>query len=379
MTPTKSLDFRLLLDYLTDDCTPDQRVQVERWAAGHPVRQTLLRNLLKLCNYVAQRAKPQLDVDALTHRVTHYAASTLERAEQGGVEKSGHAPPKSVVRGNAGQDAPFRSPALPSTWKRLPGKAGKINIARQTLIRASWSVLAGAVVGAVFLFVGWQSGAHRLSTTLAAHASTYTTGNGERATIKLPDGSTVSLNVASQLQVPSDFAAGNRVVRLRGEALFTVAHQGRTPFTVVAGSSTTRVLGTSFVVRHYATDTAAMVAVRTGKVMVGVPAMRPAVVTANEQIVASSHSLGHVRPGRAAVFNFAVGVLTLDEVPLPTAIAELDRWYDVDIRLGDAKVAEKWLIGDFAAGSVAELAELLEGSINVRVVRSGRVLTLYSR
>jgi ferric-dicitrate binding protein FerR (iron transport regulator) len=180
------------------------------------------------------------------------------------------------------------------------------------------------------------------------------------------------------LQVPADFAAGDRTVQLTGEALFTVAHHQGAPFTVIAGATTTRVLGTSFVVRRYATDTAATIAVREGKVMVGMAAMPSTVVTAAKQVSAGPHRIGRVRTAEAANFNFAQGVLTLNDVPLPNAIVELNRWYDTDIRLGDAQLATKGVTGDFAAGSLADLAELLEGSFNMRVVRVGRVLTLYS-
>jgi ferric-dicitrate binding protein FerR (iron transport regulator) len=86
-----------------------------------------------------------------------------------------------------------------------------------------------------------------------------------------------------------------------------------------------------------------------------------------------------VLPADAAVSSFVNGVLTLTNVPLPAAIPELDRWYDADIRLGDPQLAAKGVTSEFAAGSLAELTEILEGTFNVRVVRVGRVLTLYAR
>jgi transmembrane sensor len=240
-------------------------------------------------------------------------------------------------------------------------------------------VLAGAFIGAVFLMVGRWSEARRVNTMLSAHTSTYATARGQRATITLPDGSTVLLNVASRLQVPADYAAGHRTMQLTGEALFTVAHHSGGAFTVVAGPSTTHVLGTSFVVRHYASDTAAVVAVRDGKVAVGATTRHSAVVTASEQIAVGSRGLGPVRPADVAVSSFVNGVLTLTGVSLPDAIPELNRWYDADIRLGDPQLATKGVTSEFAAGSLADLTELLEGIFNVRVVRVGRVLTLYAR
>jgi len=204
--------------------------------------------------------------------------------------------------------------------------------------------------------------------------TTYATMNGERATITLPDGSHVTLGVASQLDVPTDFARRDRTLRLKGEAVFAVAHQGGMPFTVVAGATVARVLGTTFLVRRYATDTTTVVAVREGKV-----AVRSVVLAATQQISVSLTGQTRLQPADAALFTFTTGVLTLEDMTLAHAIAELDRWYDVDIRLGDPALAMQGIGGKFLAGSVSDLAALLEMTFDVRVVRDGRVLTLYPR
>jgi ferric-dicitrate binding protein FerR (iron transport regulator) len=203
---------------------------------------------------------------------------------------------------------------------------------------------------------------------------TYTTGNGERATITLPDGGTVALNVASRLDVPLDYMAGNHTVRLVGEGLFTVPHHEGAPFIVMAGGTAARVLGTSFIVRRYATDTATLVAVSDGKVAVG-----STVVTAHHLLEIGQNSTAHMRSSDTSLFTFATGVLTLNNLLLPAAIVELDRWYGADIRLGSPTFATKHLEGKFVAGSLGDLAQILESTYGVHVVRDGRVLTLYPR
>jgi ferric-dicitrate binding protein FerR (iron transport regulator) len=204
--------------------------------------------------------------------------------------------------------------------------------------------------------------------------STYATGKGELATITLPDGSTIVLNVASRLQVPTNYAAGNRTVYLAGEALFTVSHRRGAPFTVIAGPSTTRVLGTSFLVRHYATDTAATVAVRDGKV-----AVQSTVLTGAQQVSVGAHGIGLIRPATAMQFSFASGMLMIDDMTLPAAIPELNRWYNADIRLGDSTLTTRKVFGSFKSGSLTDLSAILDMMFNVRVVRDGHTLTLYPR
>jgi len=200
---------------------------------------------------------------------------------------------------------------------------------------------------------------------------TYTTGNGERATISLPDGGTVALNVASRLEVPMDYMAGHHTVRLVGEGLFTASHHEGAPLTVITDGATARVLGTSFVVRRYATDTSAIVAVRDGKVAVGTT-----VVTANQLAEVGRNGMAHLRVSDGSPFTFATGTLTIDGLLLPAAIVELNRWYDADIRLGDPVLASRHVNATFGMGSLNDLAENLGSLYDVQVVRDGRVLTL---
>jgi ferric-dicitrate binding protein FerR (iron transport regulator) len=167
---------------------------------------------------------------------------------------------------------------------------------------------------------------------------------------------------------------GNHTVRLTGEALFTVTHHDGAPLTVIAGPVTARVLGTDFLVRHYTSDTVATVAVRNGKVSVG-----QTILTAQQQLTMNAAGVPRLQPVSAGVFGFTTGVLTLNVIPLPEAIVELDRWYDVDIRIGDAELATQGIGGRFTAGSLVDLTTILELTLPVRVVREGRVLTLYAK
>jgi ferric-dicitrate binding protein FerR (iron transport regulator) len=204
--------------------------------------------------------------------------------------------------------------------------------------------------------------------------SDYITAKGERAKVTLPDGSHVLLNVASRLEVPLNFSSGNRTVRLTGEAFFDIASHTGSPFTVMTGTTATRVLGTSFVVRHYTTDTATTVAVRTGKVSV-----RSVIVTAAQEAQVGQDNIVHVHPANSAQFGFVNGALVFNSVPLSTAIIELDRWYNADIRLADPAMATLRMTGECPIGSLTDLSNLLSLTFDARVVRDGKVLTLYPK
>lgn len=237
-----------------------------------------------------------------------------------------------------------------------------------------WSPAMALAFAIVVAVIGWSAGAHHLARRAELSMLTYTTGNGQRANITLPDGNTVALDVASRLEVPADYMTGDHVVRLDGQGLFTITHRDGSPFTVLTGSLATRVLGTSFMARHYATDTTTVVAVRDGKVSV-----RSLVLTGGRQVEFDRIGTARVRAADPAQFGFVTGVLTINGALLRDAVPELNRWYDADIRLGDSMVATRRITGGFTAGSLADLTELLKLTFNIHVVRDGRIITLYQR
>lgn len=135
--------------------------------------------------------------------------------------------------------------------------------------RSRWGVAA-------MLLLIFQLGAASYWWWLTQNA--YVTGIGEQRSITLEDGSLVHLNTDSKVEV--DFSAEARNLRLvRGEALFIVERDSTRPFTVTAGDTAVRAIGTQFNVRRNTAGTE--VAVVEGTVQVtamrehaGVPTQR---------------------------------------------------------------------------------------------------------
>jgi len=116
----------------------------------------------------------------------------------------------------------------------LGARESRSVMARPARVTA-WATAAGAgvaaVLAAVFLF---YSGPQRFETAV-----------GEQRSVVLTDGSLVTLNTSSVIEVR--MVKDHRTVRLLGgEALFRVAHDAARPFDVQAGSATVRAIGTQF-------------------------------------------------------------------------------------------------------------------------------------
>lgn len=112
----------------------------------------------------------------------------------------------------------------------------------------------------------------------------------EEKKIDLKDGSSIVLKPGGEVSFPETFGT-TREVHLSGEAFFQVARDVNRPFLVHANEVTTKVLGTSFIIKAYREEKEIVVAVKTGKVSVYTDApqrkeAQPAVIlTPNQEIV----------------------------------------------------------------------------------------------
>jgi transmembrane sensor len=83
------------------------------------------------------------------------------------------------------------------------------------------------------------------------NGQTFAAANGERKTIQLPDGSDVTINAGSTLQIKPQFGIKTRDVYLQGEAFFDVKHNANVPFIVHTDAMEVKALGTAFNVKAY--------------------------------------------------------------------------------------------------------------------------------
>jgi len=270
----------------------------------------------------------------------------------------------------------------PSTLALGPGPSPRAMGWMPAMPPRRWMLWGGASVVVAFLaFWAGRLVSHADNARTSARVATYTTGNGQRATITLADGSVVWLNVASRLDVPGDYTRGNRALRLTGEALFQVAHRDGTPLTVAAGGQVTQVLGTRFVVRHYADEARTVVAVQDGKVAVRATGALQSVsiLSARQQALVRDNGSATIESADPTQFSFTTGVLSFNDVPIREAMPSLERWYDVHLVLADRSLDRLRIVGGFRSGSVTDLMGVLELLFDVRVVRDGNTVTLYPK
>jgi transmembrane sensor len=148
-----------------------------------------------------------------------------------------------------------------------------------------WSAAGILFLLATFSLI-WISSSSEKSIDIAKQASqTKEIGVlGTKKFIRLPDGSSVILNVGSSIEYPEEFTNNKRVVKLNGEAYFDIKHDASSPFIVYVGKIKTTVLGTAFNVRTDSECGKVYVTVIKGRVKVGDDEKEYGIITPNEQM-----------------------------------------------------------------------------------------------
>ena len=275
---------------------------------------------------------------------------------------------------------------------------------RQRRRRLTLAVAAAAGFCAVAFSLGFYSGGRwdRLQylpeharTVLAGH-SYYRTDIGERRTVALADGSTLTLNTATRAVV--DLQSQSRTVRLlSGEALFEVARDRMRPFRVHAGHSTITALGTVFdvrldperlevtliegkvevVERAAAHDTPPATNPARPRTETPVPAEDAAspgtVLSPGERLIARARTAPVVEsanPARTTAWR--QGQIIFENEPLQAAVAELNRYSRRQLLLQDPRLHDMRVSGAFNTSDTRNFVNMLTVYLPVRVVAVDR-------
>lgn len=190
------------------------------------------------------------------------------------------------------------------------------------------------------------------------------TAVGEQRSLKLPDGTMMMLNTATELR--TRFSDDRRVVILdHGEASFEVAKDSLRPFIVEAGPKRIVALGTVFDVRW--TDGRLAVTLAEGKVRVVDEKQPPAGAAPREVELAPGQRLEQPAPARpprlervdlAAARAWRQGQVVFTGTPLSEAAREMNRYSDEPL-LVEGRAAKLQVSGAFRAGDTLKFAQAL--------------------
>ena len=177
--------------------------------------------------------------------------------------------------------------------------------------------------------------------TLAKVASsklvTLLTPSGGNYKVTLDDGTRVWLNAQSSLRYPTSFSGGKeRVVELKGEAYFEVAHNSKQPFIVNTAIQKVKVLGTSFNINAYANENRTITTLVTGRVQINDKSDRKLnILTPLQQASNDGTSVAVENVDTDLYTAWKEGTFRFRSTPLPVALRQIERWYDLEIDYKD--------------------------------------------
>ena len=218
--------------------------------------------------------------------------------------------------------------------------------------KGPWSVRVMAAAVAAFVMLGAGTA------WLLTGPQVYQTALGERRTVTLADGSRITLDSASKVEVRYTGDA-RKIVLARGEARFDVAHDVQRPFSVRARDRIVIATGTAFDVDVAAP--AVRVTLIEGHVVVlqrkaqkrSLPPVQAVSMQAGQQYVAAPDANPQVTAisiERATAWES--GRIVVDNEPLYEVVERVNRYAAKPVTVADAAVSQLRLSGVFTAGDV---------------------------
>jgi len=344
-------DWVLLERYFAGECSPEEIAVVRRWIAEDPTRDRLvavMRAAWERTGAMPSRRDASAAWSALAARLRAHDDDSLTAQ-------------------------PRRRPAI----RLLP-------VRRRTVAFTVATRIAAAVTLVVFGGALWRAmEPHHAAPVKPGPMQEMVTAAGQRAVLSLGDGTRVTLGVASRLRFPSRFG-DIRDVYLDGEAYFEVAHDPGRPFAVHTARAVARDLGTKFNVRAYHDTGDIVVAVAEGAV--GLKASgRPAAdsLVLRRADVGRTTADGRLSVTHAVELNaylaWTRGELVFDRTPSTEAIAQINRWYGVDVRLGDSTLATYSLTTTLSTQPFSQALAIVAAALDAGVQRQGSSYLLLAK
>lgn len=206
---------------------------------------------------------------------------------------------------------------------------------------------------------------------------TYSSGKKVREII-LDDGSTVWLNINSELEVLPNYIKRHRKVNLSGEALFNVAKNHKKPFIIKTDRTIAKVLGTSFNIKE--TGNNIILTVESGKVVFYDEHRRrngayltkgeKATYSKTKQIISTSRNFN------LNYLAWKTGKIEFKNTPLKMVCKQLSEIYGKKIIYPVSMTNKHSITGTFTNASLEEILEVIELTINVKFYTDGEIIIL---
>lgn len=191
---------------------------------------------------------------------------------------------------------------------------------------------------------------------------------------ELPDGSFVTMNKQSKLSFPRHFTGANRIVRLDGEAFFSVSPDKAHPFLIDANGVLVRVVGTSFNVKSNKRRTE--VIVETGVVEVTQSTEKVSLHPRERVLVSSGRSLKKEVSEDKLYNYYRTNEFVCDHTPLSRLVAVLEEAYGRRIEIAAPEKAQLQLTANFRNDGLQPVLAIVCETLNLQAIEKDGVIVI---
>lgn len=219
----------------------------------------------------------------------------------------------------------------------------------------------------------------RISGLTGKEKHTLTVGRGAEYRLKLADGTLVHLNADSKLTYPVNFGTDKREVILEGEAFFEVTKDRECPFVVHCPDYDVQVLGTSFNISAYPEEDYSHTTLVEGKVNV-VRKGEVCRLTPGYQAYEKAGKMEIRKVNPLAYVSWRDDRFGFDDESMEVVMRKLARWYNIEVFFANSDIREIRFSGYLPKYSnITNILNILELTANVSFSLKGRVVTVIGK
>ena len=194
---------------------------------------------------------------------------------------------------------------------------------------------------------------------------------GQKAKVRLPDGTSVWLNSAGSLTYDNTYNQKERVVYLQGEAYFEVSKDETRPFIVKTNDIAVEALGTSFDVKAYPDDSYIAATLIEGSIRISSPAQSE-LLTPNEKITITKSDGQFTKTVLTDAEKNILWInhqLAFESERLEDIAKTLERMYNVNIRFTSDKLKNTRFTGTIKNNNLENVLQVIEFVSPIRYSR----------
>jgi ferric-dicitrate binding protein FerR (iron transport regulator) len=308
----------LLVKYLLQEASPEERLHVEQWIAADEANEKQFQQFMLIWHESKKLEKQStIDTDAAWQR--------------------------------------FK--------QRKEDKPAAKTIAMPTGRSSNWMRIAAALI----LMIG---GSYTAYYYLYSNRMITLEAQGAIVAQTLPDGSTVTLNKNASISYPKTFTGDTREVTLDGEAFFNVTPNKSKPFIIHANEADVRVVGTSFNVKSNTNITE--VIVETGIVQVSKHTEKVTINPKEKATVKKNLAQPVKEDNTDELYNYyRTKEFICNSTPLYKLTDVLSEAYGTQIIIANDTLKNLPLTTTFHNDSLDGILEVIEETFNVKVEKQG--------